>query len=160
MAFTFLKALNYNVDGNIIDEESISFCEKLLNEYKDKIILPIDFTTENNYNVKINDLNGEVGYDIGQNSIKLFCEELKDAKRVIINGPMGMFEEERYEKGTKEIYKYLLNNNIKTLIGGGDTAASANKFGYKDDFYHISTGGGATLEYLEGKELPGLSAIK
>ena len=86
--------------------------------------------------------------------------KLKDAKRVVVNGPMGIFEEEAFSKGTNEIYKCLKENNIKTLIGGGDSAASVNHLGYQDSFFHISTGGGATLEYLSGKNLPAIDIIE
>ena len=91
--------------------------------------------------------------------IELFKDNLKDAKRVIMNGPMGVFENKLYENGTREILEYLARNNIKTLIGGGDSVSSVNKFNLANSFYHVSTGGGATLEYLEGKILPGIGAI-
>ena len=104
--------------------------------------------------------NEDLGYDIGEETIEIFKENLKGAKRVVINGPMGVFEEDDFAKGTKEIYEVLKQNNIKTLIGGGDSAASVNKLGYTEDFYHISTGGGATLEYLSGVSLPGIDAIE
>lgn len=159
MAFTFLKALDYDVENNIIDYESINFCSNILKEYKNRIILPIDFITEKG-NISIDKLNKEIGFDIGISTINLFKKELSKAKRVIINGPMGMFEDVKYQTGTKELYQFLIDNNIKTLIGGGDTASSANKLGFKDKFYHISTGGGATLEYLEGKLLPGIEVLK
>ena len=99
------------------------------------------------------------GYDIGNKTIEIFKNNLFNAKRVLINGPVGVFEKEKYAVGTYEIYKYLSNNNIKTLIGGGDSASSVNNLGFSDKFYHVSTGGGATLEYLEGKVLPGLEVI-
>ena len=92
-------------------------------------------------------------------TIDLFENSLREAKRVIINGPMGLFEKEEYSHGTKSIYDSIVKNNIKTLVGGGDSASSVNKLSDKTKFYHISTGGGATLEYLEGKTLPGISAI-
>ena len=100
-----------------------------------------------------------MGLDIGPLSIDLFCDNLRGAKRVIINGPMGLFENNIYSKGTKSIYDFIVNNNIKTLVGGGDSASSVNKLSNPKMFYHISTGGGATLEYLEGKLLPGIGAI-
>ena len=130
-----------------------------LYKYKDKIVLPIDVTTENGQNISLENLNGQIGFDIGIKSQELFKETLSNAKRVIINGPLGMFEKKPFEQGTKSIYQFLIDNNIKTIIGGGDTAASAVALGFKDKFYHISTGGGATLEYLEGKILPGISVI-
>ena len=94
--------------------------------------------------------------NIDENTLK---EKLSSAKRVIINGPMGCFENPNYQEGTKEIYQYLTDNHIKTLVGGGDSAASVNQLSDPQKFYHISTGGGATLEYLEGTILPGISVI-
>jgi phosphoglycerate kinase len=100
-----------------------------------------------------------MGLDIGPKTIELFKGYLKDARRVIINGPMGLFENSNYTIGTKSLYDCIIDNNIKTLVGGGDSAASVNKLSDASKFYHISTGGGATLEYLEGKDLPGISVI-
>lgn len=166
MSYTFLKAKGYKIGKSLLDEESISFCQNILNKYPDKLILPVDTITTTNIesnNSTIKDINNigndELGLDIGPKTIDLFCKNLKNAKRVIINGPMGMFENSNYAKGTTAIYDYIIQNNIKTLIGGGDSAASVNKLSDATKFYHISTGGGATLEYLEGKNLPGISAI-
>ena len=108
-----------------------------------------------------NNLNDDdIGFDIGPKTIELFTNELKNAKRVVINGPMGVFEEQDFSKGTDELYKCLKENNIKTLVGGGDSAASVNHLGYQDAFFHISTGGGATLDYLSGKTLPAIEVIE
>lgn len=160
MCFTFLKSQNIEVGASIVDNENISFCKNMLNKYKDKIILPIDIVTNNKEIKEINKLdNSDVGYDIGPKTIKLFTDNLQNAKRVIVNGPMGVFEDKYFSKGTDAIYRYLKENNIKTLIGGGDSAASVNILGYQNSFFHISTGGGATLDYLSGKSLPGLDAI-
>ncbi len=159
MAFTFLNALGYDTKDNIVDKENLTFCKNILNKYPSNIILPVDFINEKGENIPLNRLNKDIALDIGASTVELFQKELSNAKRVIINGPMGMFEDKRYQNGTKKLYTYLYENNIKTLIGGGDTAASANILGFKDKFYHISTGGGATLEYLEGKPLEGLNVI-
>lgn len=160
MCFTFLKALNINVGSSIVDDENLEFCKNILNKYKDKIILPLDIVTSNNEIKDINNLDKEdIGYDIGPKTIELFTSILKTAKRVVINGPMGVFEEKDFSHGTNAIYQCLSDNNIKTLIGGGDSAASVNLLGYADSFYHISTGGGATLDYLSGKTLPGIDII-
>ena len=166
MAYTFLKSLGYDIGSSLLDNESINFCKDILNNYKDKIILPVDSVVSdsidsNNYSIKsISDISdNEMGLDIGPLSIDLFCDNLRGAKRVIINGPMGLFENNIYSKGTKSIYDFIVNNNIKTLVGGGDSASSVNKLSNPKMFYHISTGGGATLEYLEGKLLPGIGAI-
>lgn len=166
MSFTFLYTKGYHVNKKYLEEDYVTYCENLLNKYNEKIVLPKDFvvstsledTTSQNKlleNIKEN----EYGYDIGSSSIELFVNNLKDAKRVLINGPMGVFENPMYQKGTYEIYKVLKDNNIKTLVGGGDSASSVNNLGFENVFYHVSTGGGATLEYLEGTPLPALEVI-
>lgn len=160
MCFTFLKAEGINIGASIVDNDNIEFCQNILKNYKEKIILPIDVVTHNNEIKDINDLNpDDMGFDIGPKTIELYKNHLKGAKRVVVNGPMGVFEDQRFAKGTDELYKCLKENNIKTLIGGGDSAASVNQLGYQDAFFHISTGGGATLEYLSGKKLPGIEII-
>ena len=105
-------------------------------------------------------LDNDIGCDIGPKTNLTFMNILKNSKRVIINGPMGIFEDKRFQNGTKNIYETLKQNNVKTLIGGGDSAASVNLLGYNDVFYHISTGGGATLEYLSGVPLPAIEIIE
>lgn len=166
MSFTFLYVLGYNVNQEFVDNDSIDYCKNLLSTYKNKIVLPVDFNvstsldSNESFNKKVEDiLPNEYGYDIGVNSIKLFIDNLENAKRVLINGPVGVFENEKYSIGTSSLYKCLADNNIKTLIGGGDSASSVNNLGFEGKFYHVSTGGGATLEYLEGKVLPGLEVI-
>ncbi len=160
MCFTFLKAMNYNVGSSIVDDENLGYCKKILNNYKDKIILPVDIVTKEGRTVDINNTkDNDIGYDIGPKTIGLFNDILKKSKRVIVNGPMGVFEEKPFDNGTKKIYETLKENNVKTLIGGGDSAASVNILGFTNDFYHISTGGGATLEYLGGNVLPALTII-
>lgn len=166
MSFTFLYVLGYNVNMEYVDNDSISYVKDLLDKYKDKIVLPVDFIVSssledpNSVNKNLNELEvNDNGYDIGNESIKLFKNNLNGCARVLINGPVGVFENKLYEKATKEIYQYLKDNNIKVLIGGGDSAASVNKLGFTNTFYHVSTGGGATLEYLEGNGLPGLDVI-
>lgn len=160
MSFTFLKAKGYNVGNSIVDVDNISFCKDMLEKYPNKILLPIDIINENNDNIKIENIKDDIGYDIGKETIKLYCDKIKDAKRIIVNGPMGMFENENYENGTRKIYECISENNIKTIIGGGDSASSVKKLGFDGKFYHISTGGGATLEYLSGEILPGISVIE
>ena len=160
MCFTFLKAQNYNVGSSIVEDNNLPYCKNLLREYSSKIILPLDIMTNNKQVKDINALDNEdIGYDIGPKTITQFKNILSLAKRVIINGPMGIYEEPSFANGTKEIYEILKEKHIKTLIGGGDSAASVNLLGYNNCFYHISTGGGATLEYLSGKKLPGIEII-
>lgn len=166
MAFTFIKSQGMNIGSSLLDEESIDFCKKVLKENPDKIILPIDVITsediEKPTNVKeifISDIkDNDIGLDIGHGTIKLFKTYLEESQTIIWNGPVGKFETEEYEKGTKEICEIIKNKDI-TIIGGGDTASAVINLGYKDAFTHISTGGGATLELLEGKKLPGIEII-
>lgn len=168
MAFTFLKAEGYEIGNSLLDEENIEFCKKIVEEYSEKIVLPVDaaVTTEysENEEYKVKDINNleynEMGLDIGPNTEKLFENYLKEANIAVWNGPLGVYEFEKYKQGTNHILKFVVDNNIKIILGGGDIVAAASTAGYKDKVYHASTGGGATLEYLEGKTLPGLEAIK
>lgn len=161
MCFTFLKSKNIEVGSSIVDDENLEFCKNILKKYPEKIVLPIDIVTSNKEIKNVDELSKkDIGYDIGPKTIKLFKENLITAKRVVVNGPMGAFEDEYFANGTNEIYKFLKENNIKTLIGGGDSAASVNLLGYQDTFFHVSTGGGATLDYLSGKKMPGIEAIE
>ena len=168
MAFTFLKAEGYEIGNSLLDEESIDFCKKIVKAYPDKIVLPVDVAITTEYSEKeehrvkdISDLEyNEMGLDIGPNTEKLFENYLKEAKIAVWNGPLGVYEFEKYKQGTNHILQFIVDNNIKIILGGGDIVAAASTSVYKDKVYHASTGGGATLEYLEGKTLPGLEAIK
>lgn len=168
MAFTFLKAEGYEIGNSLLDEENIEFCKNIVKEYPNKIVLPVDvavtteYSEKEEYKVKdISDLEyNEMGLDIGPNTESLFENYLKDAKVAVWNGPLGVYEFEKYKQGTNHILQFIVDNNIKVILGGGDIVAAASTSGYKDKVYHASTGGGATLEYLEGKTLPGLEAIK
>ena len=163
MSFTFLKALGYNVGLSIVSDEHLDFCKSILDTYADKIVLPCDFVVMNDRKVmikNISDFNDEdAGYDVGSETIKLFEDVLKDSKRVILNGPMGMFEDDRFVNGTKKIFELIEKYDIKTVIGGGDSASSVSKLGFEDVFYHVSTGGGATMKYLEDRNLVGIEVI-
>ena len=168
MAFTFLKAEGYEIGKSLLDEENIDFCKKILSKYKDKIVLPVDFAVTNEYTndekyrlKSIEDISiDEMGLDIGKKTVSLFESILKTAKIVIWNGPLGVYEFSKYKVGTDKILKYVVDNNIKTILGGGDIVAAATTANLKDKVYYASTGGGATLEYLEGKKLPGIEIIK
>lgn len=168
MAFTFLKAEGYEVGNSLVDEENIEFCKNIIKDYAEKIILPIDVAVTTEYSEKeeykakdITDLEyNEMGLDIGPKTEKLFEKYLEEAAIAVWNGPLGVYEFEKYKKGTQDLLQYVVENNIKIILGGGDIVAAASTSGYKDKVYHASTGGGATLEYLEGKTLPGLEAIK
>lgn len=168
MSFTFLKAEGYEVGTSLVDQENIEFCTKILKEYPEKLVLPVDakVTTEysNDTPATIKDITefeyNEMGLDVGPKTIENFKKHLKDAGIVVWNGPLGVYEFTNYQNGTKELLKYLVDNNIKVILGGGDIVAAAATLGYKDKVYHASTGGGATLEYLDGKKLPGIEIIK
>lgn len=167
MAFTFLKAKDIEIGKSILDEENISFCKNIMEKYPDKIILPIDtvcskeIAEESPFQNKfITDLKADdIGLDIGFNTIKLFCEYLKDAKTILWNGPVGMCELKNYQEGTKKLCEFLSKLDTSVIIGGGDTAAAVISLGYSNSFTHISTGGGATLELMEGKILLGVDKI-
>ena len=168
MAFTFLKAQGKERGKSLLDEENIDFCKKVLSEHPNKIILPVDvaitneYTNDEEYRVKnIDDItSNEMGLDIGNKTLELFENALSTAKIVVWTGPLGVYEFTKYKKNTDELLKYIVDNNIKTILGGGDIVAAATAAGYKEKVYHASTGGGATLEYLEGKTLPGIESLK
>ena len=168
MSYTFLKASGKNIGKSLLDEESLDFCKDVLSKYGDKLVLPVDnavtneYTEDEEYRVKnIDEMSDdEMGLDIGPKTVELFNNTLKEAKTVIWNGPLGVYEFEKYRKGTEEVLKILVSNNIKTILGGGDVVAAAGACNLKDKVYHACTGGGATLEYLEGKVLPGIDCIK
>lgn len=168
MAFTFLQSEGFSIGNSIVDTESLDFCQEILQKYESKIILPVDVLTTTEYkddpNYKtrlISEIEDDkMGLDIGPNTVELFKSYLKNAKTVLWNGPLGVYEFKNFKKGTSEVLKYLTSNNIKTILGGGDIVAAATSTKLKDKVYHASTGGGATLEYLEGKKLPGLEAVK
>ena len=157
MCGTFLKIKGYNVGKTYVDNEKDEYIKDLVKKYEHKIILPVDVMTENGEK-SINEINDdETIYDIGTETIKIFNEYLSSAKLVLTNGTMGLYEDPKYEKGTKYTLKCLHDNDIKTIVCGGDTASAVKKFGY--NFYYISTGGGASLEYLSGEKLPGLEVL-
>ena len=166
MAYTFLKAKGLPIGKSLLDSENIDFCKKMLDEYSDKIILPIDsvngkdISDESVSECSVSDIKeDDIGLDIGHSTVELFKKYLNDSKTIIWNGPVGYSEIEAFSKGTKELCEILKNIDATKIIGGGDTAAAIINFGYSDYMTHISTGGGASLEYLEGKILPGIDII-
>ena len=167
MAFTFLKASGIDTAKSVIDEESLDFAKKMMEMYPEKIILPVDVNAFDEFNndannrfVDVNELNeNEMGLDIGPKTIEKFSNILNTAKIVFWNGPLGVYEFEKCTNGSKKVLETLVNSNCKTILGGGDIVAAATSLGYKEKVTHASTGGGATLEYMEGKELPGLTSI-
>lgn len=167
MAYTFLKAKGYKTGASIIDENSLEFCKDILNKYEEKIILPIDlettkeFKNEEKTSRDINNIKeNEMGLDIGEKTIKLFNSYINKSKLVVWNGPLGVYEFENFKIGTNKVLHNIVEKNIKAIIGGGDIVAAVQTAGLKEKIFHVSTGGGATLEYLEGKKLPGLESIK
>lgn len=167
MCYTFLKAKGINIGKSILDEENIDFCKNVLSNYSDKIVLPSDnivtkeFSNDTEYTLKdVNNMElDDMGMDIGEKTIKEFSQVLDSAKTVFWNGPLGVYEMSNFTKGTEEILKKLVTINAKVILGGGDIVAAATKLGYKDKVTHASTGGGVTLEFMEGKELPGVVSI-
>ena len=168
MAYTFLKASGIEIGSSLLDEESIDFCKNILKKYSDKIILPIDSVNALEISDEvtprecfINEIKeNEIGLDIGYNTVKLFKQYLQKSKTIIWNGPLGYFEIENFSNGTKKICEVLKDIDDKKIVGGGDTGAAIIEFGYKDSVSFISTGGGASLEMLEGKKLPGIEIIE
>tara|TARA_B100001996_G_scaffold344784_1_gene300771 strand:- start:1705 stop:2859 length:1155 start_codon:yes stop_codon:yes gene_type:complete len=168
MCFTFLKALGHNVGNSLCEEDFINTAKEILDsKHGRKIILPVDFGVTKSIDdhklasINLNKFNdNDIGVDIGRKTINKFHEILLNSKTVFWNGPMGIFEIEEFSYGTKEITRILSNLNGHTIVGGGDSVNAINKFSSKDKFNHISTGGGASLEYLEGKKLPGVNIYK
>ena len=168
MAYTFMKALGNNIGTSICEEDKLDLAISILEKANGKIVLPIDVVVTKEFKEDApfrvttykNLKDDEMGLDIGPKTIKLFAKNLKGAKTVVWNGPMGVFEFANFAKGTEAICETLANlKNARTIIGGGDSAAAAIQMGYRDKFTHISTGGGASLEFLEGKELPGVESL-
>ena len=167
MAYTFLKAKGYNVGASLLDEEKIDFCKKLLSK-TDKIILPVDSLVAKDLNEDskiVNKKNDEfddndIGLDIGSKTIELFKTYIEKSKTIIWNGPVGYFEIPAFAGGTKALADSIIKTSCTSIVGGGDTASALINMGYKDKFTHISTGGGASLELLEGKVLPGIEVIE
>ena len=174
MAFTFVKAMGYEIGKSLVDDEKLSYCKEMLEKGKKlgcEILLPVDAVCAAGFPDPIDDANLAVktvdiseipadmlGLDIGPKSAELFANAVKSAKTVVWNGPMGVFENPVLAKGTIAVAKALAETEATTIIGGGDSAAAVNILGFGDKMTHISTGGGASLEFLEGKELPGVAA--
>ena len=170
MAYTFLKAQGYEIGTSILEEDKIELAKELLKKAEEKqvkLLLPVDVVAAKEFKndtefktVKIDSIPADMmGLDMGEESIKLFSDEIKNAKTVVWNGPMGVFEMENFKKGTDAIAKAMAESNAITIVGGGDSASAVEKAGFAEKMTHISTGGGASLEFLEGKELPGIAAI-
>lgn len=167
MAYTFIKAQGKEIGLSLLEEDKIDFAKDLLENNGDQIVLPVDCKIAKEFSndakiteVSINEIpSDQEAMDIGPKTVELFNKELQGAHTVVWNGPMGVFEFSNFAKGTIGVCESIAKlEDATTIIGGGDSAAAAISLGFEDDFTHISTGGGASLEYLEGKELPGIKA--
>ena len=178
MAYTFFKALGYNIGKSLLEEDKMEYALEMIKKAEEKgvkFLLPIDTVVAKDFGAgkphhtverPLDDpskpfiSDDEEGFDIGEKTRALYAEALKDAKTVVWNGPMGVFEIPDYAEGTKAVAEALANIDATTIIGGGDSAAAVNQMGYGDKMSHISTGGGASLEFIEGKALPGVEAVQ
>lgn len=168
MAFTFLKAKEIDIGKSLLEEDSLEFCQKMIATYGDKLVLPVDvnvtteFSEETPHHIcKVSEIGAdEMAMDIGPETIAMMKEVLANAKTVFWNGPLGVYEMKEYQKGTNELLNAVANSSIHSVLGGGDIVAAASELGFKDKVSHASTGGGATLEFLEGTELPGIAIIQ
>ena len=173
MAFTFTKAQGYEIGSSLCDETKLDYCKEMIAKAEQlgkKLLLPVDAVITDHFpdpidgpiDTEVVDIDkipaGKMGMDIGPKTAELYAEAVKSAKTVVWNGPMGVFENPTLAAGTKAVAKALADTGATTIIGGGDSAAAVNQLGYGDKMSHISTGGGASLEFLEGKELPGVAA--
>lgn len=157
MCFTFLKAKGIDVGSSVVSVDRLDYAKGLLESHGNKILLPVDVVTQNGVK-DINEMEREdVGYDIGPKTITMYNEALINSKLVLWNGPLGMFEDEKYENGTKKVLKFLYNQSIPTILAGGDIISASHKFGF--NFHYVSTGGGSTLEYLEGRRFKTLERL-
>ncbi|MCD8573927.1 MAG: phosphoglycerate kinase [Erysipelotrichaceae bacterium] len=169
MAYTFLKALGFNIGSSLLEADKVELAKEFLDKSNGKLVLPVDHIVADAFSVDANTKvvgnegieEGWMGLDIGPETVKLFSSVLDGAKTVVWNGPMGVFELAPFANGTLEVCKAIAaQKGAMTVIGGGDSAAAAIQLGFKDEFSHISTGGGASLEFMEGKVLPGIAVIK
>ena len=174
MAYTFMKAEGYEIGKSLVDEEKLDYCKKMMQKAKDNhvnLLLPVDAVIADSFPnpidaeiatkvVSVKEIPADsMGLDIGPESVKLFADAVRAAKTVVWNGPMGVFENPILATGTKEVAKAMAETSGTTVIGGGDSAAAVIQMGFADKMTHISTGGGASLEYLEGNGLPGIDCI-
>lgn len=174
MAYTFLAAKGYGTGTSLLDPEKIDYCKNMMEKAEQKgvkILLPVDCTIAKSFpdpidgDIEVSVVDADkipddmMSLDIGPKTAELFANEVKNAKTVVWNGPMGVFENPTLAKGTMSVAKAMAETDAVTVIGGGDSAAAVNTLGFGDKMTHISTGGGASLEFLEGKELPGIAAL-
>ena len=175
MAYTFLKAKGFSTGRSLVDDSKTEYCADMIKKAEalgKKLLLPVDAVVADGFpepidaelDIRYTDADKigetEMGLDIGPKTIEIFTEALKSAKTIVWNGPMGVFENPKLAEGTFAIAKALASADAVTIVGGGDSAAAVKKLGFADKMTHVSTGGGASLEYLEGKELPGVAVIQ
>lgn len=171
MSFTFLKAQGYNIGKSLVEDDKIEVAKEILKKAKEKnveFLLPIDHIESKDISgiyggILTSDQNitdEYIGLDIGKKTIDLYVSKIKNASTVVWNGPVGMFEVDEFANGTKKIAEAMAMSKAITIIGGGDSAAAVEKFGFSDKMTHVSTGGGASLELMEGKKLPGIEALQ
>ena len=171
MSYTFFKAQGYEIGKSLLDADSIEFTKEILAKAKDagvEILLPVDTVCTDDFEannvVEVHDSDkipaDMMGMDIGPKTIAKYQEVIANAKTIVWNGPMGVFENPKFEAGTKAIAQALADSDATTIIGGGDSAAAVEQFGLKDKMTHVSTGGGASMEFLEGRDLPGIACIE
>ncbi|WP_315117433.1 phosphoglycerate kinase [uncultured Clostridium sp.] len=170
MSYTFLKSQGFNIGNSLVEEDKIDYAKEMIEKAKTKgvkLLLPVDNVVADKFAAEANPIitedenikEGYMGLDIGPKAAKIYADEVKKAKTVIWNGPMGVFEFDNFANGTIEVAKAMAESHATTVIGGGDSAAAVNQLGFGDEMTHISTGGGASLEFLEGIELPGIAAL-
>ena len=166
MAYTFKAAMGQTTGTSLLEPDFVDYAKKMIEKAGDKLVLPVDtvvakeFANDSESKIVEGDIeDGWMGLDIGPKSVELFSSVLKDAKTVVWNGPMGVFEMPNFAKGTNAIAQVLADIDATTIIGGGDSVAAVNQAGLGDKMSHISTGGGASMEFLEGKVLPGIDAL-
>jgi phosphoglycerate kinase len=170
MAYTFLKAQGFSIGTSLLEADKVDYAKEMMNKAEAKgvkLLLPVDNVVGDKFSadaapIVTEDQNipeGHMGLDIGPKTAELYANAVKEAKTVIWNGPMGVFEFENFAKGTIAVAKAMADSDATTVIGGGDSAAAVNILGFGDKMTHISTGGGASLEFLEGKALPGIEAL-
>ena len=170
MAYTFIKAMGYEIGKSLLEEDKLDYARSMIEKAKEKnvkLLLPVDTAVGSEFapdcerkGVKVSEIPADwMGMDIGPETIKLFSDAVKSAATVVWNGPMGVFEFDAFAQGTEAMAKALAESGAVTIVGGGDSAAAVEKLGYADKMTHISTGGGASLEFLEGLELPGVACL-
>ena len=167
MCFTFFKALGYEIGDSLVEDDYLEEARRLMGKADERLILPIDVVVADameegveTETVPVDDIpSGKLGLDIGHDTVALFEGHISDARTIFWNGPMGVFEIDAFAKGTEGVAKAVADSDATSVVGGGDSVAAVNKLGLEDEMSHISTGGGASLEYVEGKELPGVAVL-